>query len=103
MEKTNQTEFRAEKVIKRKGDKLYAKWNGYDNSFNNWIDKKVSSFKMSCFPEPYTCSKDKVELDLSIYASKSNLESATDVNTSKSFKEVDLDSLKSYYWWFRYW
>ena len=52
---------------------------------------------MSCFPEPYTCSKDKVELDLSIYASKSNLESATDVNTSKSFKEVDLDSLKSYY------
>ena len=30
----------AEKVIKRKGDKLYVKWKGYDNSFNNWIDKK---------------------------------------------------------------
>ena len=29
-----------EKVIKRKGDKLYAKWSGYDNFFNSWIDKK---------------------------------------------------------------
>ena len=32
--------FRTEKVIKRKGDKLYVKWKGYDNSFNSWIDKK---------------------------------------------------------------
>ena len=29
-----------EKVIKKKGDKLYVKWKGYDNSFNSWIDKK---------------------------------------------------------------
>ena len=28
--KTNQQEFRIEKVIKRKGDKLYVKWKGYD-------------------------------------------------------------------------
>ena len=28
------------KVIKRKGDKLYVKWKGYDSSFNSWIDKK---------------------------------------------------------------
>ena len=33
-------EFRVQKVIKRKGDKLYVRWKGYDNSFNNWIDKK---------------------------------------------------------------
>ena len=39
-QKTNQKEFRIEKVIKRKGDKLYVKWKGYDNSFNSWIDKK---------------------------------------------------------------
>ena len=32
--------FRIEKVTKRKGDQLYAKWKGYDNSFNSWIDKK---------------------------------------------------------------
>ena len=24
-----------QKAIKRKGDKLYVKWKGYDNSFNN--------------------------------------------------------------------
>ena len=40
LQKTNQKEFRIEKVIKRKGDKLYVKWKGYDNRFNSWIDKK---------------------------------------------------------------
>ena len=38
LQKTNQKEFRIEKVIKRKGNKLYVKWKGYDNSFNSWID-----------------------------------------------------------------
>ena len=36
----SQKEFRIEKVIKRKGNKLYVKWKGCDNSFNSWIDKK---------------------------------------------------------------
>ena len=40
LQKTNQKEFRIEKVIKRKGDKLYVKCKGYDSSFNSWIDKK---------------------------------------------------------------
>ena len=40
LQKTNRKEFRIEKVIKRKGDKLYVKWKGYNNSFNSWIDKK---------------------------------------------------------------
>ena len=39
LQKTNQEEFRFEKVIRRKGDKLYVKWKGYNNSFNSWIDK----------------------------------------------------------------
>ena len=38
--KTNQKEFRTEKVIKRKGDKLCVKWKEYINSFNSWINKK---------------------------------------------------------------
>ena len=38
--KTNQEECRIEKVIKKKGNKLYVKWKGYDKSFNSWIDKK---------------------------------------------------------------
>ena len=39
LQKTNQEEFRTEKVIRRKGDKLYVNWKGYNNSFNSWIDK----------------------------------------------------------------
>ena len=39
-QKINQQEFRIEKVIKKKGNKLYVKWKGYDNSYNSWIDKK---------------------------------------------------------------
>ena len=35
LQKTNQQTFRIEKVIKRKGNKLYVKWEGYDNSFNS--------------------------------------------------------------------
>ena len=40
LESTKQQTFRIEKVIKKKGDKLYLKWKGYNNSFNSWIDKK---------------------------------------------------------------
>ena len=30
LQKSNQKEFRIEKVLKRKGDDLYVKWKGYD-------------------------------------------------------------------------
>ena len=40
LKKTNQNEFRIEQIIKRKGNTLYVKWKGYDNSFNSWINKK---------------------------------------------------------------
>ena len=40
LQKTNQKDFRIEKIIKKKGDRLYVKWKGYYNSFNSWIDKK---------------------------------------------------------------
>ena len=40
LQKTNQREFRIEKVIKKKGDKLYVKWKSYNSSFNSWINKK---------------------------------------------------------------
>ena len=40
LQKTNQKELRIEKIIKRKGAKLYVKWKGYDDPFNSWIDKK---------------------------------------------------------------
>ena len=40
LKRIDQQEFRIEKVIKEKGDKLYVKWKGCDNSFNSCIDKK---------------------------------------------------------------
>ena len=41
LQKTNQTCFRTEKVMKKKCDKLYVKWEGYDDSVNSgWINKK---------------------------------------------------------------
>ena len=35
LEKANQQTFRIGIVIKKKGDKLYVRWKGYDNSFNS--------------------------------------------------------------------
>ena len=40
LQKTNQEKFWIEKVLKRKGDKLYVKWKGYNNSFYSLINKK---------------------------------------------------------------
>ena len=35
LQKTNQKESRIEKLIERKGEKLYVRWKGYNNSFNS--------------------------------------------------------------------
>ena len=40
LQKTNEKEFRADKVIKRKSNKLYVKWKGYNSFVNSCIDKK---------------------------------------------------------------
>ena len=96
LQKINQTELRVKKVIKRKGDKLYISWKVYDNSVNS-LRKKILFYKMSCFPEPFqhTINKIKIELDLDNYATKSDLKSATCFVTSKFAYNADLVSLKS--------
>ena len=60
--------------------------------------KKISSYRMSYFLEPYTRSKKKmkVELEFSDYATKSDLKNAAGVDTLKFAKRVDLSSLKLY-------
>ena len=40
LQMTYQQEFGIEKAIKRKGDRLYVKWKGYDSLFNSRICKK---------------------------------------------------------------
>ena len=87
LQKTNQQEFRIEKVIRTKGDKVYVKCKGYDNSFNSEIDKKdfvwfyrlqlhwmqFRRIKMSqYFPKLYEPfgGDINVKVDLSNYATK---------------------------------
>ena len=75
LQKINRKKFSIEKVIKRNGNKLYLKWKGYDNSFNNWIDKKKYCYiEMSYFSKPHT-NKNKIEVGLhfSNYLTKSDL------------------------------
>ena len=75
MQQTNQKECRTEKVIKGKGNKLYVKWEGYDNSFNSWIDKKSLHKISQYFPKPHKTfgGKTNVKVDLSNYAAKADL------------------------------
>ena len=69
IKKTNQKEFRVEKVIKKKGDKLYAKCKGYNISFNSWVVKKDIIQTIECFSEPKSSGgRVKVELDLFDYS-----------------------------------
>ena len=41
LQKTNQKEFIMEKVIQRKGDKLYVTWKRYNNLMNSGINNKT--------------------------------------------------------------
>ena len=93
LQKTNQKEFRIEKVIKRKGNKSYVKWKGYNDSCNSWIDKK----DMSQYFPPYRNSREslRVKLDLSSSATKTDLNSMTHVDVSSFALKSNLDSLKT--------
>ena len=96
MEKRNQEELRIEKVIKRKSDKLYDKWEGYNNLFNSWASKKDAVWMGEYFPKPNSLGANvKVELNLSNYATKADLKSATGFETSSFAKRTDLATLKS--------
>ena len=59
--------------------------------------KKILFYIMSYLAEAYTHSKNKikVKLDLSNYATKSDLKNTTSVDTSEFTKKTDLASLKS--------
>ena len=59
LQKTNQKEFRIEKVIKSKGDKLYVKWKEHDNSFNT----DASSFALKSNLASLKTEVDKLDID----------------------------------------
>ena len=105
LRKTNQEEFRIEKVIKQKGDKLYVKWKGYDKLFHSWIDKAnlvqrnknvKRYYKMIYYP-PYRSSRNniKVKLDLVNYATKTDFKNITNVDVSSFASKTNLAALKT--------
>ena len=85
LQKNSQEKFRIEKVIKRKGGKMYVKWKGYDSPFNSWIDKKRLHIIMSSqyFPKPLRSfgGNMNVKVDFSNYATKTDLKNVTHVDT----------------------
>ena len=93
---TNQQIFRIEKVIKRKGNKLYVKWKGYDDSFNSWINKKDIIKISEHFPKRQSYEKNiKVKIYLSNYATKEDIKNITHVDTSSFALKTNLSSLKT--------
>ena len=94
--KTNQEEFRTEKVIKRKGNKICVKWKGYNNSFNSSKNLK-RYYKMSQYYPPYKSSSNnvKVKLDLANYATKTDLKNITHVDVSSFASKTNLAALKT--------
>ena len=102
LQKTNQQEFRIEKVIKRNRDKLYVKWKGYDNSFNSWLDKKdllwFYCIKTSqYFPKRYEPfgGDINVKVDLSNCATKADIKNISQVDTSSFALKTNLLNLKT--------
>ena len=97
LQKVNQKEFRIEKVVNKKGNKLYVNWKGYDNSFNSWIDKKDLVEMSQYFPKPYQPigGDINVKVDLSNYAAKTDLKNVTHVEVSSFSLISNLASLKT--------
>ena len=107
LQKTNQQKFKIEKVIKRKGDKLYVKWKGCDNSFNSWIYKKDLVWfywlQLHCIKnESIFCKtlwpiwrRNNVKVDLSNYATKAYIKNISHVDTSSFALKANLASLKT--------
>ena len=93
MQKTYQKEFRIQKVIKRKGDKLHVKSKGYNNSFNCWIDKKYIVSMSEYFPKTKYL-KANVNFICLIYETKADLKNETGFDISDFAKKTDLANLK---------
>ena len=75
---------------------MYVKWKGYNNSFNSWIYKKDLIKRVSTFHHIKVMGGDiKVELDLSNYATKTDLKNVTHVDVSSFASKTNLASLKT--------
>ena len=81
--KKKSKELRIEKLIKVKSDKLCVKWRGYNHLFNSMIDKEYIVETSEYFPKLKSLrAYVKVEINFSNYPTKTDLKSATGVDTS---------------------
>ena len=61
---------------------MHAKWKGYDDSFNHWINKKdLIIMSSKYFPKPFRGfgGNMNIKVDLSNYATKTDLKNVTQV------------------------
>ena len=79
LQKTSQEKFRIEKVLKRKGDKLYV------IKMSQYFPKLFRSFGRNI----------NVKVDLSNYATKTDLKNVTHVNTSIFALKANLANLET--------
>ena len=97
LQSTKQNEFRIEKVIKKKVDKLYVKGRVMIiRSIVGLIKKTL--YKMSqYFPKPYEPfgGDINVKVDLSNYATKAHVKNITHVDTSSFVLKTNLANLKT--------
>ena len=77
---------------------MHVKWKGYDNSFNSWINKKRSHIKIShYFPKSFRNFErnTNVKVDLSNYATKTDLKNVTHIDTSSFALKTNLARVKT--------
>ena len=101
LQKSDQKEFRIEKIIKRKGNKLYVKWKGYDNCFNSWINKKtnLSSLKTEVdkldIPKLKTVPTDFSKLTTEVQEDFTKKTDFNSLNTKVDKNETENDNLET--------
>ena len=91
-------------MIKKKGDKLYVKWKGYDNSFNTWIDKK-DIIPLYYYLPNYSEVEEEIVSVSSNYVTQKEFKNVTKVDTSdfalktngaeikKKVDDIDVDKI----------
>ena len=98
LQKTSQKEFRIEKVLKRKRDKLYVKWNESIINVGIIIALIIGLIKKTFyFPKPFINfgGNINVKVDLSNYATNTDLKNVTHVDTSSFALKKNLANLKT--------
>ena len=90
-------ESRIEKFIKKKGNKLYVKWKVMIIHLIAGLIKKTTYKMIQYFPKPYgPFGRDiNVKIDLSNYATKTDLKGAIGIDTSNLAVKSNLVKLKA--------